>query len=158
MGPRPKGVRIAEKEAPQKEVGRKKGVREDDGFAFTCAVCNDFGELLCCERCRDGFHLFCLGFNELPDIDPWLCSNCSDNKVCCPFFTVDFCCSSFFPLPFDDYLGNARCLCEKQITLKSSDKHKYEMALLRFLKRKILNSRPCTFWNLVIFECPQIGQ
>lgn len=74
----------ADQQAPaEAEVCRKKSVREDDGFAFICAVCDDFGELLCCERCRDGFHLSCLGLEECPDIDPWLCSNCSDNKVRC---------------------------------------------------------------------------
>lgn len=60
---------------------KKKRVREDDGFSFLCSVCDDFGELICCERCRDSFHLSCLGLDGCPDADPWLCPSCSDNKV-----------------------------------------------------------------------------
>ncbi|KAG0578310.1 hypothetical protein KC19_4G013600 [Ceratodon purpureus] len=79
---RPKSVRIVEPEVPKVDR-RRKGAKNDDGFAFICAVCSDFGELLCCERCHDGFHLSCLGLDECPDVDPWLCSNCSENKVRC---------------------------------------------------------------------------
>jgi hypothetical protein len=54
---------------------------EDDGFSYVCAVCKDFGQLLCCERCREGFHLSCIGLSEFPEVDPWLCSTCSVDKV-----------------------------------------------------------------------------
>jgi hypothetical protein len=56
---------------------------EDDGFSYVCAVCKDFGQLLCCERCREGFHLSCIGLSEFPEVDPWLCSTCSVDKVRC---------------------------------------------------------------------------
>lgn len=110
-----KSLWIAEKEVPKKEkvVCKKKAVRADDGFAFVCAVCRDFGELLCCERCRDGFHPSCLGLDKCPTIDPWLCSNCSHNKVCRPFFTL----ASpyhFLPLPCHDILVTAQSLCQKK--------------------------------------------
>ena len=91
---RPKSVRIVEPEVPKVDR-RRKGAKNDDGFAFICAVCSDFGELLCCERCHDGFHLSCLGLDECPDVDPWLCSNCSENKVCPLFFHLPFLCFAF---------------------------------------------------------------
>ncbi|XP_024374439.1 histone-lysine N-methyltransferase ASHH3 isoform X2 [Physcomitrium patens] len=91
---RPKSAKIPVKDMP-KEDGRKKGKRDDDGFAFICDVCSDFGELLCCERCRSGFHLSCLGLDKCPDVEPWLCSSCAENKVRC------FKCKAFGSLEVD---------------------------------------------------------
>ena len=84
---------------PKKEEKdrRQKGEKEDDGFSFVCSICKDFGELLCCDRCRDSFHLSCLGFEECPDTDPWLCSTCSQNKV------------SFSSFPFSSSLLRFQC-------------------------------------------------
>ncbi|MCO5578061.1 hypothetical protein L7F22_031899 [Adiantum nelumboides] len=56
---------------------------EDDGCSYICAICQDFGELLCCEQCGQGFHLSCLNLDRMPDEPFWLCSNCKDNKVQC---------------------------------------------------------------------------
>lgn len=56
---------------------------DDDGFAYICATCRDFGELICCELCKEGFHIGCLGLDRAPDEDPWLCNDCKDNKVLC---------------------------------------------------------------------------
>ncbi|MCO5583216.1 hypothetical protein L7F22_037124 [Adiantum nelumboides] len=56
---------------------------EDDGCSYICAICQDFGELLCCDQCGQGFHLSCLNLDRMPDEPFWLCSNCKDNKVQC---------------------------------------------------------------------------
>lgn len=119
---RPKSVRIAAQEVPKVD-GRKKGAKDDDGFAFICAVCSDFGDLLCCERCRDGFHLSCLGLDECPDDDPWLCSNCSENKVSPLFFNLRFPCSSssliFYSMD-ERYGRSVQCLNCSDVSVSTS--------------------------------------
>lgn len=55
----------------------------DDGFAYICAICRDFGDLLCCEQCGQSFHIDCLKLDSVPGEDPWLCNDCKDNKVRC---------------------------------------------------------------------------
>eukprot|EP00250_Pteridium_aquilinum_P022813 c2573_g1_i1 orf=282-2036(+) len=59
------------------------GCIADDGFSYICAVCQDLGELICCEQCGQGFHLDCLNLDSVPEWDAWICSNCEDNKVQC---------------------------------------------------------------------------
>ncbi|KAL3700449.1 hypothetical protein R1sor_018471 [Riccia sorocarpa] len=56
---------------------------EEDGFGYVCAICEDFGELLCCEQCREGFHLACIGLESCPESDSWLCDDCRQSKVRC---------------------------------------------------------------------------
>ncbi|GBG86447.1 hypothetical protein CBR_g41442 [Chara braunii] len=55
----------------------------DDGFSYLCCVCDDFGELICCEQCRRGFHCKCLGLAVLPEEDTWMCPDCRQGKVYC---------------------------------------------------------------------------
>ncbi|KAJ7562945.1 hypothetical protein O6H91_03G089700 [Diphasiastrum complanatum] len=67
---------------------RKRGLcslenSKNDGFAYLCGVCHDFGDLLCCERCNQGFHLSCIGLRNVPRVRRWLCVDCSENKVRC---------------------------------------------------------------------------
>ncbi|CAM6083279.1 unnamed protein product [Calypogeia fissa] len=61
---------------------RRKKPEGEDGYSYICAICEDFGELLCCERCRQCFHLACIGMSSCPE-DSWLCDDCSQNKVRC---------------------------------------------------------------------------
>ncbi|RYG43311.1 hypothetical protein EON68_00610 [archaeon] len=57
---------------------------EEDGVLYVhadnnvdiCVRCQQFGELLICERCPRAFHLSCLGLTELPKEDPWYCGEC----------------------------------------------------------------------------------
>ncbi|BFI23861.1 protein MpASHR1 [Marchantia polymorpha subsp. ruderalis] len=56
---------------------------QEDGYGYICAICEDFGELLCCEQCRQGFHLACIGLESCPDSESWLCDDCRQNKVRC---------------------------------------------------------------------------
>lgn len=56
---------------------------EDDGCSYICKICQDFGELLCCEQCGQGFHLSCLNLDTMPEEVLWLCYDCKDNKVQC---------------------------------------------------------------------------
>lgn len=60
-----------------------RGRKDDDGYAYFCALCHEFGVLLCCEKCKQVFHLACLGLDRLPEADPWMCDNCVENKVEC---------------------------------------------------------------------------
>ncbi|KAH7428970.1 hypothetical protein KP509_09G024900 [Ceratopteris richardii] len=69
--------------------GRPKSSEDDDGCSYTCGICHDFGELLCCEQCGQGFHLLCLKLDKMPEEDLWLCNNCKANKVQC-FECKDF--------------------------------------------------------------------
>lgn len=61
----------------------QKRLLEDDGWSYICKICQDFGELLCCERCGHGFHLSCLNLDKMPMEESWLCCDCKDNKVLC---------------------------------------------------------------------------
>lgn len=56
---------------------------DDDGPANDhheefCKVCNDGGELLCCDHCPSAYHTFCLQppLRNVPDGE-WLCPRCS---------------------------------------------------------------------------------
>uniref|UniRef100_A0A6V2CUL3 PHD-type domain-containing protein n=1 Tax=Ditylum brightwellii TaxID=49249 RepID=A0A6V2CUL3_9STRA len=52
-----------------------------DGYADYCAVCDDGGELLCCDGCKNAYHLGCLDppLLEIP-ADDWYCVECVMNK------------------------------------------------------------------------------
>lgn len=43
-----------------------------------CKVCNDGGELLCCESCPSAYHTFCLNppLKDVPE-EEWVCPRCS---------------------------------------------------------------------------------
>ncbi|XP_032445283.1 transcription intermediary factor 1-alpha isoform X1 [Xiphophorus hellerii] len=57
----------------------KKPVPEDDPNEDWCAVCQNGGELLCCDKCPKVFHLSCHipALNESPSGE-WFCSFCRD--------------------------------------------------------------------------------
>lgn len=45
-----------------------------------CAICEDGGDLLCCDRCELAFHVGCLG--EAPPLgdEEWMCEICVEKK------------------------------------------------------------------------------
>eukprot|EP00249_Psilotum_nudum_P018886 c27003_g1_i1 orf=507-2315(+) len=96
----------------------KSGV--DDGFAYVCAICQEFGELLCCEQCAQGFHLACLNLQSVPETDAWLCEDCSQNKVRC------FECKEYA------FLDESVIQCSR----KSCSKFYHERCLTRWRKRR----------------------
>ncbi|GLJ39348.1 hypothetical protein SUGI_0803510 [Cryptomeria japonica] len=70
-----------------------------DEVSVVCSVCEGLGELKFCDQCKKGFHLSCLGSQEVHGIDPWQCHSCLQNKVCC------FDCKEYGPLTG----GTVRC-------------------------------------------------
>ncbi|XP_071841131.1 chromodomain-helicase-DNA-binding protein 5-like isoform X4 [Apostichopus japonicus] len=52
--------------------------QEQDEHMEFCRVCQDGGELLCCDQCPSSYHIFCLNppLKEIPDGE-WLCPRCS---------------------------------------------------------------------------------
>ncbi|XP_057458367.1 uncharacterized protein LOC130749097 [Lotus japonicus] len=64
----------------ESSVAKNDGSREigDDGSYFECELCNDGGELLCCDACPRTYHLECLGLKSVPPEKEWLCPNCSE--------------------------------------------------------------------------------
>jgi len=53
------------------------GGDENDDF---CAECGDGGDLLCCDKCPNSFHLDCAGLDEEPPEDElWCCPVCTEN-------------------------------------------------------------------------------
>ncbi|KAK7401612.1 hypothetical protein VNO78_13226 [Psophocarpus tetragonolobus] len=58
------------------------GIRKigDDGSYYECELCDDGGELLCCEACPRTYHLECLDLKSVPEGE-WRCANCiGDNS------------------------------------------------------------------------------
>ncbi|RVE56416.1 hypothetical protein OJAV_G00221030 [Oryzias javanicus] len=63
----------------QQPVSEKKAEPEEDPNEDWCAVCQNGGELLCCDKCPKVFHLSCHipSLNESPSGE-WFCSFCRD--------------------------------------------------------------------------------
>ncbi|XP_041752666.2 transcription intermediary factor 1-alpha isoform X2 [Coregonus clupeaformis] len=78
--PEPQPETQVELEAdPQPEPEKAPGVPEDDPNEDWCAVCQNGGELLCCDKCPKVFHLNCHipTLRESPSGE-WFCSFCRD--------------------------------------------------------------------------------
>ncbi|KAJ3100128.1 hypothetical protein HDU97_002460 [Phlyctochytrium planicorne] len=48
---------------------------EQDESDEICAICNEHGELMCCDGCPAAFHIKCLGLDSVPDTE-WHCNTC----------------------------------------------------------------------------------
>ncbi|CAL1568942.1 unnamed protein product [Knipowitschia caucasica] len=72
----PLSSKVKEQTRPQTEKG---AATEDDPNEDWCAVCQNGGELLCCDKCPKVFHLNCHipTLNESPSGE-WYCSFCRD--------------------------------------------------------------------------------
>jgi hypothetical protein len=59
--------------------------REIDVHNEFCTVCRDGGELLCCEKCPQSYHTFCLNpmLKTVPE-DEWLCPKCACEPLKAP--------------------------------------------------------------------------
>lgn len=75
----PVSNKVTEKPTPQTEKIEKRAEPEDDPNEDWCAVCQNGGELLCCDKCPKVFHLSCHipKLNESPSGE-WYCSFCRD--------------------------------------------------------------------------------
>jgi len=47
-----------------------------------CALCDDGGDLLCCETCTDSYHLECLGLtsSDVDGVEQWSCPTCVQRR------------------------------------------------------------------------------
>ncbi len=47
-----------------------------------CAICNEGGEILCCDTCPDSFHLACLGLipSDIDGLKHWCCPTCREKR------------------------------------------------------------------------------
>ena len=52
---------------------------DSDGNENLCRLCNEGGELLCCDGCPGAFHPKCLGMKSVPEGD-WYCSSCTKER------------------------------------------------------------------------------
>ncbi|KAL0962766.1 hypothetical protein UPYG_G00345070 [Umbra pygmaea] len=80
LEPQPRAETQVELEAdPQPEPDKALGAPEDDPNEDWCAVCQNGGELLCCDKCPKVFHLNCHipTLRESPSGE-WFCSFCRD--------------------------------------------------------------------------------
>uniref|UniRef100_A0A8C6UXP6 RING-type E3 ubiquitin transferase n=1 Tax=Neogobius melanostomus TaxID=47308 RepID=A0A8C6UXP6_9GOBI len=73
----PASNELPEKPTPQIKNTEKRAEPEDDPNEDWCAVCQNGGELLCCDKCPKVFHLSCHipTLNESPSGE-WFCSFC----------------------------------------------------------------------------------
>jgi thymidylate kinase len=46
-----------------------------------CGSPNDWTHMLICSSCDRGFHTYCIGLDEVPNTDEWLCDECCTPKV-----------------------------------------------------------------------------
>ncbi|KAF8111175.1 hypothetical protein N665_0076s0167 [Sinapis alba] len=53
-------------------MDQKFSIRENDDI---CRICQDGGELLCCDTCPRSYHIVCAGLSSLP-IERWSCKYC----------------------------------------------------------------------------------
>ncbi|PIM99977.1 Histone acetyltransferase [Handroanthus impetiginosus] len=53
---------------------RKSSLEENDDL---CSICEDGGDLLCCENCPRSFHIECVGFSSVPQ-GTWYCRYCQN--------------------------------------------------------------------------------
>lgn len=75
----PNSNKLPEKPTPEMKKSEKRAEPEDDPNEDWCAVCQNGGELLCCDKCPKVFHLSCHipTLNESPSGE-WYCSFCRD--------------------------------------------------------------------------------
>ncbi|XP_056132586.1 transcription intermediary factor 1-alpha [Lampris incognitus] len=78
-GPDPSGGQKQQHQSQQEATLEKRAEPEEDPNEDWCAVCQNGGELLCCDKCPKVFHLACHipTLNESPSGE-WFCSFCRD--------------------------------------------------------------------------------
>ncbi|XP_040030511.2 transcription intermediary factor 1-alpha [Gasterosteus aculeatus] len=88
----------------------KRAVPEEDPNEDWCAVCQNGGELLCCDKCPKVFHLACHipALNESPSGE-WFCSLCRD--LASP--EMEYVCDSKDDPVSERFLPHGRRKCER---------------------------------------------
>ncbi|KAL9180881.1 hypothetical protein ACHAXT_011334 [Thalassiosira profunda] len=58
-------------------------LKEREDNSDVCAVCDEGGNLICCETCPDSYHVTCLGLNptDVEGIEHWSCPNCHRKRM-----------------------------------------------------------------------------
>ncbi|KAL7494974.1 hypothetical protein ACHAWT_004031 [Skeletonema menzelii] len=46
-----------------------------------CVICDDGGDLICCDSCPNAYHLSCLGLNTIDDEKEWFCPDCTEERT-----------------------------------------------------------------------------
>ncbi|KAJ7948986.1 protein CHROMATIN REMODELING 4 [Quillaja saponaria] len=66
-----------EKSKPDCHLDLTKRPIGDDGYYYECMVCNEGGDLLCCDTCPSTYHIQCLNppLESVPEGN-WQCPNC----------------------------------------------------------------------------------
>ncbi|XP_011489241.2 transcription intermediary factor 1-alpha isoform X1 [Oryzias latipes] len=79
LAPAPDSKDLRPQPPTQQPESEKKAEPEEDPNEDWCAVCQNGGELLCCDKCPKVFHLSCHipALNESPSGE-WFCSFCRD--------------------------------------------------------------------------------
>ena len=63
---------------------KEKGPRDTKLYQDFCALCQDGGQLLCCDGpCLRAFHAECAGLKVLPEGDTWYCPDCTNKQHVC---------------------------------------------------------------------------
>ncbi len=69
---------------PVVKPAKENGPKNIKLFQDFCALCQDGGQLLCCDgTCLRAFHSECVGLKELPEGDSWLCPDCTNKQHVC---------------------------------------------------------------------------
>ena len=73
-----------EEEEESSSEGGVKSEDEDDGTHHTCWYCNEYGEMICCDKCPRVFHFECLippmRKSDMPEGD-WFCPICVAEQI-----------------------------------------------------------------------------
>jgi len=48
-----------------------------------CVICDDGGDLICCDSCPNAYHLSCLGLTTIDGETEWFCPDCTEEKTRC---------------------------------------------------------------------------
>ncbi|KAK9690063.1 hypothetical protein RND81_09G102000 [Saponaria officinalis] len=59
------------------KISKESGLSTDENDDL-CSVCQDDGDLLCCDGCPRAFHLHCVSLPSIPE-DKWYCKLCDEN-------------------------------------------------------------------------------
>jgi len=46
-----------------------------------CVICDDGGDLICCDSCPNAYHLSCLGLKTIEDEIEWFCPDCTEERT-----------------------------------------------------------------------------
>lgn len=53
-------------------------IEKENASDDKCAICDDNGKLIICDRCQKSFHIFCVCLTDVPTSEFWYCAECDD--------------------------------------------------------------------------------